>query len=185
MIQMKRIDCTNVQHGLLGALLALAVFALSAPGMADAQAGTSAGIFHKGSGRLSIVLGSGSGFNDTYTILGIGAGYYVADGLELGLNVESWMGGDPDIYRISPEIRYVFHSAQTAKPYLGAFYRRTFIDQFDDLDTVGARAGVFFMQGRGAYIGAGVVYDVYLDCEETIYTSCSDTYPEFLFAITF
>lgn len=185
MIPMKRSEGTNVLHGLLGALLALAVLTLSVPDTADAQAGMSAGIFRKGSGRLSIVVGSGSGFNDTYTILGIGAGYYVADGLELGLTAESWIGGDPDIYRISPEIRYVFYSAQTVKPYLGTFYRRTIIDQFDDLDAVGVRAGVLFMQGKGAYIGAGVVYDAYLDCEESIYTSCSDTYPEFLFAITF
>lgn len=185
MIRMKRIDCTNVLHGLLGALLALAVFALSAPGMADAQAGVGASLFRKGNIRLSAYLGTGSAFNDTYTILGVGGGYYIVDGLELGVDAETWMGGDPDINRISPAVRYVFYSLQAVKPYVGAFYRRTFIEQFEDLDTAGVRGGLYFITGRRAYIGAGVVYDVYLDCEESIYTSCSDTYSEFLFAITF
>ena len=165
--------------------LVMIIVGLSTATTVYAQASVSAGLFRKGSIRLSAYVGSGSAFNDTYTILGVGGGYYIVDGLELGLDVETWMGGDLDIYRVSPEVRYVFYSLQTVKPYVGAFYRRTFIEQFEDLDTAGVRGGVYFVTGRRAYFGVGVVYDVYLDCEESIYTTCSDTYPEFLFAITF
>jgi hypothetical protein len=185
MIPMRRNKYPDVLHGLLGAFLALAALAVSVPDTADAQASVSAGLFKKGNIRLSAYLGSGSAFNDTYTILGVGGGYYIADGLELGLDAETWMGGDPDINRISPAVRYVFYALETVKPYVGAFYRRSFIEQFEDLDTAGVRGGLYFMTGRRAYIGVGIVYDVYLDCEESIYTSCSDTYSEFLFAITF
>ena len=33
--------------------------------------------------------------------------------------------------------------------------------------------------------GIGAVYEKYLSCNEAIYRSCSDTYPEIIFAIAF
>ena len=59
------------------------------------------------------------------------------------------------------------------------------IDNYDDLDSVGGRAGIYFMSGRGSYFGAGVVYEQYLSCDEAVYKSCNDTYPEIIFAIAF
>lgn len=140
--------------------------------------------FQQGSQSLSIVAGSGSAFNDDYIILGAGYGYYLAKGLELGIDAQFWLSGDPSITKVSPQVKYVFTQPKTVKPYVGAFVRRTYVDGLDDLDSVGYRAGANFMGQGNFYFGAGVVYESYQDCSETIYTSCSDTYPEILFSFS-
>ncbi|MGB5278704.1 MAG: hypothetical protein WBP02_16245 [Gammaproteobacteria bacterium] len=145
---------------------------------------TQADPFSQGSQSVSIIAGSGSAFRDDYFILGVGYGYYLVNGLELGVDAQFWLSGDPSITKISPQIRYVFTQPKTVKPYLGAFYRRTFIDNFDDLDSIGYRAGLNIMGRGNFYFGAGFVYEQYQDCNETIVSNCSDTYPEILFSFS-
>lgn len=166
---------------LSGLLVMFLIFATVAYPAMDAHADP----FGKGSGRLSVIIGSGEAFNDDYTILGVGAGYYVFDGFEIGLDGEAWLGGDPDIYKISPGIRYVLPIETVLRPYVGGFYRHTFIDGFDDLDSFGARGGVYVMPGRNWYLGLGVVYESYADCSESVYDSCDEVYPEITFSVTF
>jgi hypothetical protein len=141
--------------------------------------------FAGGSMRLSVLVGNGYAFDESYLIIGVGFGYYLMSGLELGLDVESWQSGSPGITKISPAVRYVVPTNGPIRPYIGAFYRRTMIDNYDDLDSAGGRAGIYFMSGRGSYFGAGVVYEQYVNCDEAVYNSCSATYPEILFAIAF
>lgn len=143
-----------------------------------------AGPFSQGSQSVSIVAGAGSAFGDDYIILGAGYGYYVIDGLELGIDAQFWLSGDPSITKVSPQIRYVFTQPKTVKPYVGAFYRRTYTEGFDDLDSIGYRAGLNFMGQGNFFFGAGVVYENYQDCTETVYTDCSDTYPEIVFSFS-
>jgi hypothetical protein len=143
-----------------------------------------AGPFSQGSQSVSIVAGAGSAFGDDYIILGGGYGYYLIDGLELGIDAQFWLSGDPSITKVSPQIKYVFTQPRTVKPYVGAFYRKTFIEDLDDLDSAGYRAGLNFMGRGNFYFGAGFVYETYRDCTETVYNDCSDTYPEILFAFT-
>lgn len=134
--------------------------------------------FSKGDVDVSLVVGSGQAFNDNYTIVGAGVGYYVMDGLRLGINGQTWRGGEVAINKYSPQIQYVMMRKEKLKPYLGAFFRRTSIEGFDDLDSAGGRAGVY-LSGRGNYyVSIGMVYESYLSCDEAIYVSCSDTYPE-------
>jgi hypothetical protein len=149
---------------------------LSAPAGADP--------FQQGSQSLSIVVGSGSAFRDDYIILGAGYGYYIARGLELGIDAQFWLSGDPSISKVSPQVKYVFTQPKQVKPYVGAFFRRTYIDGLEDLDSIGYRAGANFMGQGNFYFGAGIVYESYQDCSETIYSSCSDTYPEILFSFS-
>ena len=143
-----------------------------------------AGPFQQGRQSVSVIAGSGSAFRDDYLILGVGYGYYVIDGLELGIDAQFWLSGDPSITKLSPQVRYVFTQPKTIKPYLGAFYRRTFIDGLEDLDSVGYRAGLNFMGRGNFFFGAGIVYEEYRGCSETVFTSCSDTYPEILFSFS-
>ena len=107
-----------------------------------------AGPFLQGSHNVSIVAGAGGAYGDDYIILGAGYGYYLIDGLELGIDAQFWLNGDPSITKLSPQIKYVFTQPKTVKPYVGAFYRRTFTDGFEDLDSIGYRAGLYFM-GQG------------------------------------
>lgn len=144
--------------------------------------------FSKNSTSLGVVLGSGSAFNDNYYILGVGVGYYVTRGLELGIDVQRWFSGDPSITKVSPKITYVFTQAKVVKPYVGAFYRRTYFGDFKgksigDQDSFGYRAGAYFTSNNRVYIGGGIVYEGYKDCDPAY--DCSTTYPEILFTVAF
>ncbi|WP_455207032.1 hypothetical protein [Kaarinaea lacus] len=141
--------------------------------------------FDKGSSSVAFTLGSGSAFADNYIILGLGYNYYLVNGLKLGIQFDLWLDGDPSIYQVTPEIGYVFHMVPKVKPYVGAFYRRNYIEGFDDLDALGYRAGIYFVPGGGTYIGIGGAYSKYQDCQETIYSDCSTTYTELTFMFSF
>lgn len=138
--------------------------------------------FSKNSTTLGIVAGSGTAFNDNYIILGVGVGYYLMDGLELGIDVQHWFSGDPAITKVSPQIRYVFTQPKVVKPYVGVFYRKTYIEDFSDYDSFGYRAGAYFSSNNGVYIGGGIVYEDERDCP---FVDCSNTYPEILITVSF
>jgi hypothetical protein len=155
---------------------------------ASAGTGGLGAAFSRGSTSVGAFVGSGSAFNDDYVILGVGVGYYVAEGLELGIDLQRWFSGEPTITKISPQVRYVFTRVQPVKPYVGAFYRRTSFDDFDgreidDQDSFGYRVGAYFSSDNRLYIGAGVVYEEYEDCSRV--DDCSDTSPEILFTVAF
>ena len=168
---------------LLALAAALAAFAFITPAVAQ-SVGASAG-FSKGSAHFSVTGGSGYAFDHTYLVLGAGASYYLTDGLAVGLNVESWTGADPGLLKLTPSVTYVFHQVRTVKPYVGAFYRRTYIDDLPDLDSLGARAGIYVPVGRNAFLGVGGVYETYSDCKPSVYRKCDATYVEFSLTFAF
>lgn len=145
--------------------------------------------FSKNSTSVGVILGSGTAFNDNYIILGGSIGYYVVRGLELGVDVQHWFSGDPSITKVSPQIKYVFTQPKVVKPYVGAFYRRTYFGSFsngeslDDQDSFGYRAGAFFSTNNRVYIGGGIVYEQYKNCDK--FEDCSTTYPEIIFTVSF
>lgn len=140
--------------------------------------------FKQGDMNFSLLLGSGQAFNDSYSIFGAGFGYYVIDGLRLGIEGETWTGGNVSINKYSPQVQYVMAREKQLKPYVGAFYRKTSIEGFEDLDSAGGRAGVYMSSRGNYYISIGVVHESYLSCDEAIYVSCSDTYPEITFVFS-
>jgi len=141
--------------------------------------------FSAGNTRLTAVVGNGYAFDKSYLIIGVGAAYFIVNGLDAGLDFEYWTGATPGISKVSPRVDYVFNTGGALRPYTGVFYRRTMIDGLPDLNSVGGRAGLFFMTGRNVYIGAGLVYESYMSCNTTTYSSCSSTYPEFVIAVSF
>lgn len=170
-----------MKHGTILATLA-ASLAMCAP---PAHAQNVAGVFGKGRAHFVAAAGSGHAFDETYLVLSIGASYYVIDGLSVGLALESWTGGDPGMRKLTASTQYVFYQAARIKPYVGAFYRRTYVERIPDIDSAGGRAGVYLQAGRNAYLGAGVVYESYMDCSSSVYRSCSSTYPEVIFTLAF
>lgn len=134
--------------------------------------------FSVGSKSLGIILGSGEAFGDSYTIVGGGFGYYVVDGLQLNLQAQTWLGGDIDINKVTPGVQYIFSRNEALKPYLGAFFTRSFIDGFEDQDSAGVRVGAIFSTNSNYYVGFGVVYENYLDCDRNRFVSCDETYTE-------
>jgi len=140
------------------------------------------GPFAQGRKRVAFFGGLGSTLGQQYMILGAGLGYFVADGLEVGLDVEGWLLQDPGIYKLTPQVRYTFYQAGNMKPYLGAFYRKTWIDApFEDFNSWGGRAGVAYRSGRN-YVAVGVVYERFID---TVGGDSDNIYPEISFWISF
>jgi hypothetical protein len=168
----------NIRAIIISVLLLIATIHTSAY---DIQADP----FEKGSLRVSILVGSGEAYGNDYTIIGLGSGYCVKDGLELGLDGEAWMGGDPDIYKLSPQAKYIMSTQSRFRPYVGALYTHSFVDHDDDLDAIGGRGGVYLIQDERWFFGVGVVYESYLDCDEKIHESCDDIYPEITVSFTF
>jgi hypothetical protein len=171
----------------LAVLIFLAGFS-NAVSAATAGTGGVGTAFSKNSTSVGVVVGSGSAFNDDYVVLGVSAGYYVTQGLELGVDLQRWFSGEPTITKVSPQIRYVFTQPQTIKPYVGAFYRRTLYGdlngiEIDDRDSYGYRAGAYFTTNNRVYIGGGVVYEEFKDCSGL--TDCSTTSPELIFTVSF
>jgi hypothetical protein len=153
---------------------------------ADDGPDRSAGPFAKGSIRLTLLAGWGSTATSDYLILGGGLGYFLVNGLEVGVDYEAWIFDQPVMHRVSPETKYVFHMVPVIKPYVGVFYRHTFVTQgYDDFDQVGARGGIFFVpRGGRMFVGGGAIYERLLDCEETAILDCDEVYPEIFFGVS-
>jgi hypothetical protein len=134
--------------------------------------------------RASVVAGLSSSGDETYLILGGGAGYYLTDGLELGLDTDVWLIGDPTVWNVTPGLLYVFYMVPTVKPYLGTFYRHAFVFDSEDLDSIGGHAGLYFVTGR-VYLGVGAVYEHWLGCDDDSFTDCDAVYPELVLAFSF
>lgn len=123
-------------------------------------------------GRISIAGGGGTSttFNHHYVVIGGGVGYYVLDGVELSLHGSHQFGDFTSVSELSPQLRYVaqpLFRTSPVVPYIGVFYNHWFIgDDYNDVDTVGVRAGGLFTSGTLMF-GLGVVVEhVLTDCAE-------------------
>lgn len=150
-----------------------------------ARASDMAGAFGQGSTQFSLLAGSGTAFNSDYFIIGAGLEYFVQDGLGIGLSYENWSGNGPTLNQTSPSVQYVFYQSYQFQPYIGAFYRHTAIANLPGINSVGARAGVYFDTGPRSIIGVGLAYESYLNCQSTVFSSCTETYPEISILFSF
>ncbi len=158
-------------------VLAVAATVLAVPGHAEAREA-----FDGGSVRIGLNVGAAYAYGQRYVTIGGGVGYFVVDGLELGLDGETWVGGDPRISAITPQARYVLHFIDPVKPYVGVFFRHWFIEKsLPDQNSIGARVGALVAIGTRAFAGGGVVFERYLDCG----AECTDIYPEIVVSVMF
>ena len=141
--------------------------------------------FDQGKMNLAIFGGSTSNFDKRYFAIGGGFGYFVLDGLELGIAAVHQFGDGPSISQVQPRVRYVAQplvGRSPLIPYVGAFYNRWFIgDSLPDVDAVGGRAGVIYISGR-LLLGLGVAVEriVGSDCAD----ECWDVYPDFSISLS-
>ena len=136
------------------------------------------GMFEQGSTQFALIGGNGHAFNKRYFVIGASAGYYVLDGFGVGVSYESWSGDGPSIKNYAPYAQYVFYQASSVKPYVGGFYRHTAVDGQPGFNSVGGRGGVYIAASSNTYVGLGLLYEVNLDCQQTIYATCSASFPE-------
>jgi hypothetical protein len=142
--------------------------------------------FAQGELQLTLAMGLKSTLTDSYVLVGGGVGYYVLDGFELGVDYQAWAFGDPTLHQLGPEVRYVLHFVHTVKPYVGGFYRHTFVKGYADHDGIGVRAGLYYSpETARAYFGGGFVYEHLLDCARDELLQCDGAYPEASFGVSF
>jgi len=135
-------------------------------------------------GRIGLSVGGGttSAFGHPYYVIGGGVGYFVLDGVELGISGLVQFGSDPSIEKVSPSLRYVAQplvGKTPIIPYVGAFYTHWFVGGgFGDVDTVGGRAGGLYVSGQ-VVLGLGIAYErVVSSCT----MNCDAWYPDFTIA---
>jgi hypothetical protein len=133
--------------------------------------------FDQGRFNLSAGAGAGSSFGVHYYALGVGASYFVLDGLGVGLGTQVQWGDGPTFLELTPDVRYVLQplvGKSPVVPYVGVFYTHWFIgDHRDDEDALGARGGLLYVSGS-LVLGLGVAYEHLLDCV----MDCSSIYPD-------
>ncbi|MEQ1882020.1 MAG: hypothetical protein ABL878_13735 [Burkholderiales bacterium] len=137
-----------------------------------------ADVFRPGNTTGSVVLGAGRALDRDYTILGATLGYMASEGLMLGISANMWLGNDPSIYKITPEIRYHFPQFGSVRPYAGAFLSRTIYDGPPDRNTYGARGGVSVPFSTNAAFNAGLVYEKVSGCDTAVFRDCGQLYSE-------
>ncbi len=140
--------------------------------------------FDQGKFSLGVYGGSQSMLGARYFGIGAGLGYFVLDGLELGLGGQFFFGDGPNIGRVTPSVRYVaqplVHSSPVV-PYVGVFYNHWFIgDDITDVDTAGVRGGLVYVSGK-VLLGLGVAYE--RTVSECV-MDCSSVYPDFAIALS-
>jgi len=120
---------------------------------------------------------------DVHFALGAAVGYFVLDGVEVGLGGLYQFGDGPSISKLTPSLRYIAQplvGRSPVIPYVGAFYNHWFIgDGLADVDTLGGRGGLVYVSGQ-LVLGLGVVYErVISECV----MDCSSVYPDFTISL--
>ena len=144
-----------------------------------------ADFFEKGNSSVGVVLGAGSSNNESYTVAGISADYFVADGLSIGAGYRGWFGIDPTINQITVSSNYYLPVAKKFHPYIGGFVRETFVSGSEDYESYGARGGLAINMSKNSYMSFGYIYEKYGNCTETIFRECSSSYPELVLSLVF
>ncbi len=143
-------------------------------------------IYSQGQKNFGISISAGSGYGSNYTIVGVSANYFVIDNLLAGLEYRGWFGGEPSINELSVPLTYVIPIEAKIRPYLGGFYRRTFLGSahgidFEDYNVYGGRIGVSMINGSHGYATIGWVQEYY----DTDQDDTSNGYPEIAVGLSF
>jgi len=144
----------------------------------DARAPTP---FDRGKVGVSLGAGTQATLGARRISIGGGVGYYIVDGLQLGLSTAFSFGTGPNITRVSPALTYVAQplvSVWPVVPYVGTFYKHWFIgDGYDDADSLGSRLGLYFLSGH-LVLGLGIAFE-HLVSACTV--DCNTIYPDLSF----
>jgi hypothetical protein len=131
-------------------------------------------------GRVRISAGGGYAFvgEEGYFSIGGSGGYFVLDGLEVGADVMTFLGPQPNITSLSPRITWTIWQIPVVHPYGGGFWSHWFVAQGQpDFDTVGFRFGVQIRAGSRAIVTGGIRREIQVPV--CYLKGCSSWTPEF------
>ncbi len=119
------------------------------------------GVFSVGSKNVGFTLGTDNSFGNNYTVLGATVNYFIVDNLSLGASYQAFLGGTPDINQVTVPVTYHLPLENTTyRPYLGAFYNRTFMEKpYNDYDIYGGRAGLSVQTSQNSFMSFGWVQE--------------------------
>ncbi|MFM9888962.1 MAG: hypothetical protein ACKVQT_38555 [Burkholderiales bacterium] len=139
---------------------------------------TAVNAFEQGRSSVSVMVSAGRQLDQNYAVLAGRYGRYFVPEFEASLTFEAWRGNDPAIYKLIPELRYVYSRGVPIKPYAGIFVSRTFYQGLSDRNSYGARLGAYATINPSAYLGMGVTYERIERCDTSVYRNCGQIYPE-------
>jgi hypothetical protein len=118
-------------------------------------------LFSSGNKQWGLTVGSSNNFNQTYTVAGVNVNYFIVDNLSLGTDYKGFFGASPQIHQITVPVTYhVPLESTTYRPYLGAFFNRTFLEKpFDDYNIYGGRAGFSIQTSINSFMSLGWVQE--------------------------
>lgn len=123
--------------------------------------------------NVGVKLGSSSIGPESYTVVGASLNYFVIDNLSLGGAYEYWFSGEPTVSKATVDATYFIPVSEKVRPYLGALYSRYFIDDFNDINSYGYRAGVAFI--NGPVLLSGGVRQEYYDSDSSVFDDSDNT----------
>ena len=134
-------------------------------------------------GQVRIAAGGGGGVGGWSA--GVSAGYFVVEGLELGLGTAYISADDITLLQTTGSGTYVFLPEASFNPYVGGFARHWFVleGDRDPQSSMGLRGGLYHLNQGGLMFGFGAAYEKILDC--TSDENCTDIYPEFSLSLVF
>ena len=141
-----------------------------------------ADIFEENSISLGAKYSHASFLDNDYDVAGLNINYFVFDGLGIGVEYENWMNEEPRIEKIGLSTTYFIPISEPIRPYIGAVYRRVFIDSTYDGNVYGYRAG-FSFSSEQASISLGWSEEKLSSCSSP--DKCTSGFAEVLISISF
>ncbi|MEI6896728.1 MAG: ferrodoxin oxidoreductase beta subunit [Psychromonas sp.] len=135
-----------------------------------------------GSKSLGVKLSGASIDGEYYSIAGISFNYFAIDNLSVGGSYEYWFSGSPTVYKATAESTYYVPASKTFRPYFGILYSHYFIEDDHDIETLGYRVGVAYMQ-EPLYFSGGIKQEYYLS-DSSIFSD-EDMTVEFMVGLEF
>ncbi len=134
-------------------------------------------------GNVRLAAGGGGGVGGWSVSLA--GGYFIRDGLELGLGTTYIKSDETAVQQLTVSTTYVFLPESSLNPYTGAFFRHWFIvdGDLEPASSTGLRLGAYHTGGGGLILGGGIVHEKIIECKAV--DECESVYPEFSLAFVF
>ena len=119
------------------------------------------GVFENGNKNFGVTLGTDNSFGNSYTVVGANVNYFVIDNLSIGASYNAFIGDSPNINEVTVPVTYhIPIEGVSYRPYVGAFYNQTFIDEpFNDYNILGGRIGISLQTSINSFMSLGWVQE--------------------------
>ena len=137
-------------------------------------------MLEQGKGVASFKGGIVNVNNSDYIITGGNIGWFLLDGLKLGVGYERWYNQTPNIDKLSVDLNYYLPVSERVRPYIGAFLANNYLGSVDAGISEGVKIGILF-SSEVASIGLEWNQEYYDRC----FIGCERAYPMVMLGIGF